>query len=106
MSYLKSRFKSFSQLIHISQLKPEPTPTRSKKTFPAILTSALISQEAIAKDLDLSRPAENEAEAERVTRSSPFVERLQLRLARDWDKYLVGAAIYGLTAWAWFALTQ
>ena len=102
MSYLKSRFKSFSQIIHTSQLKPEPTPTRSKKTFPAILFSASISPQALATDFDLLR----DAEAERVTRSSPFVERLQLRLARDWDKYLVGAAIYGLTAWAWFALTN
>ena len=106
MSDRKSPFKSFAQRIHRSQVKPEQTPTLSKKTFPAILTSALISQEAIAKDLDLSRPAENDAEAEPVARSSPFVERLQLRIARDWVKYLVAAAIYGLTAWAWFALTK
>jgi len=102
MSKPSGAFKGLFQLINRAQVKAEQKPECLPETQPELRSSEEIAGAALAQDFSF----ESEDRFRQKLRHELFIADLQERIARDWEKYLAAAVIYGLAALAWYKLTK
>jgi hypothetical protein len=100
MSKPSGAFKVLFQLFNRSQEKTEHKPEPPPEIQPEVRTSEEIAGAALAPDFI---PASQASFGQRF-RHELLIADLQERFARDWEKYLAAAVIYGLAVLAWYKL--